>query len=71
MPIFGARELKLFLLVKRKYTVGNKYFLAKWGCILYVINVVFLSQYNNLKNFFKIIFDRWKNDGRHISLCYL
>ena len=38
---------------KKKYTVGNKYFLAKWGCILYVVNVVFLNQYNNLKNFFR------------------
>jgi len=41
MPIFGAGELKLFLLVKRKYNIGNKYFLVKWESILYVVNVLF------------------------------
>jgi hypothetical protein len=42
MSIFGAGELKLFvLLVKRKYNVGNKYFLVKWESVLYVVNVLF------------------------------
>ena len=43
MPIFGAGELKLFLSVKRKYvyTIGNKYFLVKWGYVRYVANVLF------------------------------
>jgi hypothetical protein len=37
MPILGAGELNLFvLLVKRKYNIGNKYFLVKWESILYV-----------------------------------
>jgi hypothetical protein len=41
MPILGAGELKLCLLVKRKNTIGNKYFLVKWGCILCVVSVLF------------------------------
>jgi hypothetical protein len=48
MPIFGAGQLKLFLLVKRKYTIGNKYFLVKWESTLCAI---FFYQYNNLKIF--------------------
>jgi len=29
--IRGRGTIKLFLLVKGKYTIGNKYFLFKWG----------------------------------------
>ena len=51
MPIFGARELKLFLLVKRKYTIGNKYFLIKWGCVRYVANVLYFYLYKKAVRF--------------------
>ena len=71
MPIFGVWKQKLFLLVKRKYTIGSKYFLAKWGCILYVVNVFFFYQYNNLKKFLNSIQSLDKPRGRHNCLCYL
>ena len=29
MPVLGAGELNLVLLVKRKHNIGNKYFLVK------------------------------------------
>ena len=36
MQIFWAGELKLFLSVKRKYAIGSKLFLVKWGCIYFM-----------------------------------
>jgi len=60
MPIFGAGELKLFLLVKRRISIsllnGGVYFMwSMW---------FFLNQYNNIHLL-------EKPGGRHICLGYL
>jgi len=51
MPIFGAGELKLFLVVKRRVSIpllnGGAYFM--WSMCW----VFFFYQYNNLKIFFR------------------
>ena len=64
IPILGAWELKLFLLVKRKYTIGNKYFHAKWGVYTLCGQCVFFNQYNNIHLL-------EKPGGRHICMGYL
>jgi hypothetical protein len=70
MPIFGAGELKLFLLVKRK----DKYSLiVKWGvytlcgqCAIFWYHI-----YNYLKIFLGSIQSLEKPGGSHICLGHL
>ena len=64
-------ETKTLSASKKEVYHGNKYSLAKWGCILCVVNVFFFYQHNNLKKFLNSIQSLEKSRGRHICQGYL